>query len=113
MRLGLQIELFRDNKIKQPFVQSQTNQELSMLEFREPLYQKVTQWKLYSVSPLYLISQNLTLIHNTKKKKTTSKTCKKCYTSQNSLVNPVFSFIENYILQPTYCSYYVDMIKLN
>lgn len=29
MRLGLQIELFRDNKIKQPFVQSQTNQELS------------------------------------------------------------------------------------
>lgn len=52
MRLGLQIELFRDNKIKQPFVQSQTNQELSMLEFREPLYQKVTQWKLYSVSPL-------------------------------------------------------------
>lgn len=51
MRLGLQIELFRDNKIKQPFVQSQTNQELSLLEFREPLYQKVTQWKLYSVSP--------------------------------------------------------------
>lgn len=43
MRLGLQIELFRDNKIKQPFVQSQTNQELSMLEFRGPLYQKVTQ----------------------------------------------------------------------
>lgn len=68
MRLRLQIELFRDNKIKQPFVQSQTNQELSMLEFRGPLYQKVTQWKLYSVSPLYLISQNLTLIHNTKKK---------------------------------------------
>lgn len=60
MRLGLQIELFRDNKIKQPFVQSQTNQELSMLEFREPLYQKVLQWNL--------ISQNLTLIHNTKKK---------------------------------------------
>lgn len=73
MRLGLQIELFRDNKIKQPFVQSQTNQELSMLEFREPLYQKVTQWKLYcftSAKPVeaYLISQNLTLIHNTKKK---------------------------------------------
>lgn len=113
MRLGLQIELFRDNKIKQPFVQSQTNQELSMLEFREPLYQKVTQWKLYSVPvEAYLISQNLTLIHNTKKKKT-SKTCKKCYTSQNSLVNPIFSLIENYILQPTYCSYYVDMIKLN
>lgn len=43
MRLRLQIELFRDNKIKQPFVQSQTNQELSMLEFRGPLYQKVTQ----------------------------------------------------------------------
>lgn len=65
----------------------------------------------------YLISQNLMLIHNTKKNNyqdlQEKQDSKKCYTSQNSLVNPVFSFIENYILQPTYCSYYVDMIKLN